>query len=225
MKRLSDIVLSCLGLILFSPVLLLIAAGVKLASRGPVFYRGARAGMGGRLFRIWKFRTMIVDADKLGGTATADDDPRITRGGAFLRKRKLDELPQLLNILAGDMSLVGPRPEIPSYVERYSEEERAILQVRPGMTDWASIWNSDEGAVLSGSNDPTGDYERFIHPTKLKLQLKYARQRSLWIDLKILFYTAVKLVKKNWVPVELAPYGPCERRDCVLEESRLSVGD
>lgn len=137
---------------------------------------------------------MVVDAERLGGPSTADDDPRITRIGKLLRKYKLDELPQLINVLKGEMSLVGPRPEVPHYVNMYTDEERAILTVRPGLTDWASIWNPDEGAVLAGSPDPENTYMERIRPEKLRLQLKYVRERSFWNDIVILFLTLRALV-------------------------------
>jgi lipopolysaccharide/colanic/teichoic acid biosynthesis glycosyltransferase len=180
---------------------------IKFCSPGPVFYRGARVGLGGKLFAMLKFRTMVVNAEALGGSATAADDPRITTLGKFLRRYKLDELPQLLNVLFGDMSLVGPRPEVEKYVNLYSPGEKAILTVRPGITDWASIWNSNEAAVLEGSRDPEKAYEELIRPTKLTLQLLYVRNHSLFVDLKILVHTALKLFREDWLPKELKPYG------------------
>ena len=152
-----------------------------------------------------------MDAESLGGSATAADDPRITRFGKFLRRYKLDELPQFFNVLLGDMSLVGPRPEVQKYVNIYSPEEKAILTVRPGITDWASIWNSNEASVLEGSRDPERTYEELIRPTKLALQLLYVRKHSFFVDSKILFHTALKLVDEEWVPKELKPYGRVKR--------------
>jgi len=157
--------------------------------KGPVFYRGVRVGRYGKLFRIYKFRTMLVDAEKLGGPSTADDDPRITKVGRILRKYKLDELPQLINVLKGEMSIVGPRPEVQHYVDMFTEEEKVILNVPPGITDWASLWNPDEGAILAGSPNPEKTYMEKIRPHKLKLQLKYVRERSFWMDLKIILLT------------------------------------
>lgn len=148
MKRLFDIVFSLLGLIILSPFILVLAILIKEEDGGSVFYRGVRVGRHGKPFRIFKFRTMVVNAENIGGPSTPDDDPRITGIGRFLRKYKLDELPQLINVLKGEMSLVGPRPEVPHYVNMLTKEERAILSVRPGITDWASICNSDEGAVI-----------------------------------------------------------------------------
>ena len=195
MKRLFDIIFSFIGLLILLPVLTLIALFIKLGSKGPVFYRGVRVGRFGKPFRIYKFRTMVVKAEKLGGPSTADDDPRLTKTGRFLRKYKLDEFPQLINVFKGEMSFVGPRPEVEHYVDIYTEEEKAILGVRPGITDWASIWNSDEGALLAGSPDPEKTYLEKIRPEKLRLQLEYVRKRSLWIDFQILAKTVTSLLK------------------------------
>jgi lipopolysaccharide/colanic/teichoic acid biosynthesis glycosyltransferase len=178
-----------------TPVLILIALLIKREDGGPVFYRGLRAGMHGKPFRIYKFRTMVVNAEQLGGSSTADDDPRITKTGRFIRKNKLDEIPQLINVLKGEMSFVGPRPEVSHYVDMYTAEEKAILSIRPGITDWASIWNSDEGAILAGSPDPEKTYMEKIRPDKMRLQLKYVRDRSFWIDLKIIFQTLMAIAK------------------------------
>ena len=206
-KRLFDIMVAVVGLVLVAPLLLLIGLMVKFSSPGPMLYRGTRVGLRGKLFSMLKFRTMVRDAESLGGSATAADDPRLTSSGKFLRRYKLDELPQLINVLVGDMSLVGPRPEVEKYVSLFSLEEKAVLTVRPGITDWASIWNSNEAAVLDGSRDPEKTYEELIRPTKLALQLLYVRNHSQSVDMKILFHTAVKLVHQNWVPKELKPYG------------------
>jgi lipopolysaccharide/colanic/teichoic acid biosynthesis glycosyltransferase len=195
MKRTMDFCVSAAGLLLLSPVLFFISWRIRNQDGGPVFYRGARVGFHGKPFRIYKFRTMVVNAEKIGGPSTADDDPRITGIGKFLRKNKLDELPQLINVLKGEMSIVGPRPEVKHYVDMFSEEEKAILTVRPGITDWASIWNSDEGAVLAGSADAEKAYMEKIRPEKIRLQLKYVRERSLWVDVKIIFETIRIIVK------------------------------
>ena len=138
-----------------------------------------------------------MDADKIGGPSTAGDDPRITRAGKFVRKYKLDELPQFINVLKGEMSLVGPRPEVQVYVDMYTEDEKAILDMRPGITDWASLWNPDEGAILAGSPDPEKTYMEVIRPEKIRLQLRYARERSFWVDIKILIATALTVVGKS----------------------------
>jgi lipopolysaccharide/colanic/teichoic acid biosynthesis glycosyltransferase len=189
MKRIFDLIASGAGMILISPFLLAISVLIKMEDGGPVFYRGVRVGFGGKFFRIFKFRTMVFNADRMGGSSTADDDPRINRIGRKLRKHKLDELPQLINVFLGDMSLVGPRPEVPHYVNMYTGEEKAILTVRPGITDWASLWNPDEGAILAGSPDPEKTYMEKIRPEKIRLQLKYVRERSFWADIQIIFLT------------------------------------
>jgi lipopolysaccharide/colanic/teichoic acid biosynthesis glycosyltransferase len=189
MKRGFDFVSSLVGLILASPVLLVIAILIKKEDGGPVFYRGVRVGRFGKPFRIFKFRTMVVNAEKLGGPSTADDDPRISKVGKSIRKFKLDELPQLINVLKGEMSIVGPRPEVQMYVDMFTEEEEAILNVRPGITDWASIWNPDEGAILAGSPDPEKTYMEKIRPEKIRLQLKYVEEKSLWVDFEIIVRT------------------------------------
>jgi lipopolysaccharide/colanic/teichoic acid biosynthesis glycosyltransferase len=170
---------------------------IKREDRGPVLYRGVRVGRYGKPFRIFKFRTMVVDAEKLGGASTADDDPRITRIGKFLRHYKLDELPQLINVIKGEMSIVGPRPEVPQYVEMFTGEEKAILSVRPGITDWATLWNPDEGAVLAGSPDPERLYVEKIRPEKIRLQLEYVRRRSIWIDLAIILQTLAAITLRS----------------------------
>lgn len=197
LKRAFDVAVSALALLLLVPVFILIALLIKLEDGGPVFYRGVRVGRHGKLFRIYKFRTMVPDAERLGGSATPDDDPRITKIGKLLRKYKLDELPQLINVLKGEMSLVGPRPEVPRYVEMFSEEEKAILSVRPGITDWASLWDFDEGAILAGSSDPEKDYMEKIRPTKIRLQLKYVREATFLTDVKIILLTILTLILRK----------------------------
>jgi lipopolysaccharide/colanic/teichoic acid biosynthesis glycosyltransferase len=210
-KRCFDVIVAVIALVFLAPVFLLIALVIKLCSPGPVLYRGVRVGLDGTLFSMLKFRTMVVNAESLGGSATAADDQRLTKPGKLLRQYKLDELPQLLNVLAGDMSLVGPRPEVQKYVNLFSPEEKAILSVRPGITDWASIWNSNEAAVLEGSRDPEKTYEELIRPTKVTLQLVYVRNHSFMTDLKIIFHTGLKLLNDDWVPKKLKPYGRVKR--------------
>ena len=199
-KRLFDIVFALLGLALTLPLFAVIAFLIKRDSEGPVFYRAPRVGKDGKPFKMLKFRTMVANADKIGGPSTANDDPRITRVGRFLRRYKLDELPQLINVLKGEMSFVGPRPEVQQYVDMYTEEEKAILTVKPGITDWASLWNSDEGAVLAGSPDPEKAYLELIRPTKVKLQLEYVRKRSFLTDLGILLRTVMAVVCRSTSP-------------------------
>jgi len=197
LKRFFDIVFSFLGLVLLSPFFLLVAILIKREDGGAVFYRGLRVGLNGKTFRMFKFRTMVLNADKIGGPSTANDDPRITRIGRKIRKYKLDEIPQLINVFIGDMSVVGPRPEVPFYVEMFTQEERNILSVRPGITDLASIWNCDEGAVLAGSIDPEKAYMEKIRPGKIRLQLEYVNNRSFWMDMKIIFQTILKILKRD----------------------------
>ena len=184
-----------MGIAVLSLLLIWIAWRIKSEDGGPVFYRGERVGLHGKPFRIFKFRTMVVDAEKMGVSSTSDDDQRITRIGKFLRKYKLDELPQLINVLTGDMSIVGPRPEVKKFTDLYTEEEKAILTVRPGITDWASIWNSDEAAVLTGAEDPDKAYMELIRPTKIKLQLNYVKEMSFKTDLKIIFLTLLAIIR------------------------------
>ena len=188
-KRIFDIICSMCGLLFLSPFFIIIVCMIKASDGGLVFYRGVRVGLHGKLFSMYKFRTMVVYAEKIGGPSTAEDDPRITRIGKFLRKCKLDELPQLINVLKGEMSFVGPRPEVKHYVDMFTEEEKSILTVRPGITDWASIWNPDEGSILAGSPDPEEAYMEKIRPKKLKLQLKYVKEHSFSNDMKIILLT------------------------------------
>jgi lipopolysaccharide/colanic/teichoic acid biosynthesis glycosyltransferase len=194
-KRLFDIIAAVASLIALIPLLLWIAWSIRHEDGGPIFYRGERVGRNGKTFKIFKFRTMVVNAEKLGASSTSDDDERITRIGKRLRKYKLDEFPQLINVLIGDMSFVGPRPEVKKFTDLYTEEEKVILTVRPGITDWASIWNSDEGAILAGTKDPDKAYFELIRPNKLKLQIQYIKERSLWVDLKIMFLTVLAILK------------------------------
>lgn len=206
-KRIFDLIVAATGALLLSPLFAVLSVAVKMTSPGPVFYRGLRAGRHGRPFRILKFRSMVVDAEALGGPSTSGDDHRVTKVGRVMRRFKMDEVPQLLNVLAGDMSLVGPRPEVLSEVDSYTDEQRRILDVRPGITDWASIWNADEGSVLDGATDPHAVYRERIQPTKLKLQLKYRDEVSLTSDIRIILYTLRKIVDRNFTPKELEPFG------------------
>lgn len=192
-KRLFDVALATIGIVVFAPLLLATAIAIMLQDGGSVFYRGERVGLGGKPFRIFKFRTMVPDAERLGASSTAEDDPRITPVGRVLRRAKLDELPQLLNVLVGHMSFVGPRPQVPWAVALYSEAERALLSVRPGITDYASIRFSNEGAMLRGSVDPDAEYLRTIAPEKMRLGLLYVRHHSLVTDLRILVATILAL--------------------------------
>lgn len=197
LKRLFDLVFSVVALALISPISLAIGIWIKFDSSGPVLYQGARVSKDGVIFKMYKFRTMVMNADKIGGSSTPDDDPRITRVGRVLRKYKLDELPQLLNVLKGEMSFVGPRPEVQHYVNMYTEKEKIILSLRPGITDWASLWNPDEGAILAGSPDPEKTYLEEIRPEKLRLQLEYVSKRSFSTDMTIILQTLNAVVFKR----------------------------
>jgi len=195
-KRLFDIVSSIMAIIITSPVFLFVVFLIKKESPGPVLYRAQRVGKNGKVFTMYKFRTMVVNADKIGGPSTAADDPRLTRIGLFLKKYQLDELPQLINVIKGDMSIVGPRPEVKVYVDMMTEEEKnVILSVRPGITDLASLWNFHESEILKGSADPEKTYMEEIRPEKLRLQQKYVRESSIWLDIKIIFQTVFKVFK------------------------------
>jgi lipopolysaccharide/colanic/teichoic acid biosynthesis glycosyltransferase len=188
-KRLFDIIFSLMGMIIAAPLSLIIIFAIKLSSPGPVFYKGERIGKWGRPFRILKFRTKVIGAEELGGPSVAENDPRVTKAGKILRKYKLDEIPQLINILKGEMSFVGPRPEVKCYVDMFTEEEKKILTVRPGMTDFASLWNLDEGSLLAASLNPEKIYAEKVRPRKIELQLKYIDNRSFLTDVKIILRT------------------------------------
>lgn len=196
MKRLFDFAIALSGLVLLSPLLIIVALVIKLESKGPVFYRGARVGRHGKPFKIYKFRSMVQDAERQGASSTAASDMRVTRCGHFIRKFKLDEFSQLINVLVGDMSLVGPRPEVQKFVDMYTEEEKAILTVRPGITDWSSIKFHNEGEIIeaSGIEDADEAYAKLIRPEKLRLQLKYVKERNLWVDIKIIMTTVSTIV-------------------------------
>ena len=192
-KRALDLLISGLGLILLSPLLLFLALWVKLDSPGPVLYRGKRVGLDGRPFFMYKFRTMVQGAERRGPAVTYRDDPRITKAGRFLRRTKLDELPQLLNVLKGEMSLVGPRPEDPSYVELYTSEQRHVLSVKPGITGSTQMEYRDEASMLQGDSVDE-EYVTRIMPQKLKLDLEYVSNRSLVMDLRVLWRTATTML-------------------------------
>lgn len=194
MKRTMDVMASALGLLLASPVLVIVAGLVKITSPGPVFFRQQRIGQGFRPFTIYKFRTMVADAPARGRAITVGDDPRITRIGRLLRKTKIDELPQLINVLRGDMSLVGPRPEVPRYVEMFRQDYADILQVRPGITDPASLQYRDEATVLARAEDPEEEYVRRILPEKIRVAKQYVRSHSAATDVWLILQTVCKLL-------------------------------
>ena len=189
MKRLFDILLSGIGLLIISPLFLIVAIWIKLDSPGPIFYRQVRVGRYNKDFRIFKFRSMRIGSDKGSLVTIGGRDPRITRSGYFIRKFKIDELPQLINVLVGDMSLVGPRPEVRHYVNYWTEEQMHVLDVRPGITDPASIKFRNENELLAQAEDPEKYYIEVIMQEKIKLYLEYVAKNSLWYDIKLIFQT------------------------------------
>jgi len=195
-KRILDLCISALGLVLLGPVMLVLSLLIKLDSRGPVLYRGERVGKDGRPFLMYKFRTMVLEADTIGPAITYRGDPRVTKAGKFLRHTKLDELPQLINVFKGEMSLVGPRPEDPSYVAHYSAQQREVLRVKPGITGLTQLEYRDEASLLEGTSADEA-YLSQIMPEKLKLDLYYIQNRSLALDIKILWQTAITLLSRD----------------------------
>jgi lipopolysaccharide/colanic/teichoic acid biosynthesis glycosyltransferase len=195
MKRVFDIIVGFLGLLLLSPLLFVVALLIKLDSPGSVLFRQERMGRGVRPFLIYKFRTMVQDAPRNGGPITVAGDPRITRAGRILRKTKIDEFPQLINVLRGEMSLVGPRPEVPKYVELFRQDYEEILKVLPGITDLASLTYRDEAEVLSRSKNPEEEYVRRVLPEKIKLAKEYMRRSSFPSDLALILKTLLKLCR------------------------------
>jgi lipopolysaccharide/colanic/teichoic acid biosynthesis glycosyltransferase len=194
LKRLFDIICSLAGIIILSPLLLVLYLAVAVNSGFPVFYLQTRVGRNNKDFKLFKFRSMYLDSDKKGLLTVGGRDPRITPVGYFLRKYKLDELPQLFNVLLGDMSLVGPRPEVRKYVELYDSEQQKVLNVRPGITDYASLEYIDENELLSKSPNPEQTYIHEVMPAKLKLNMKYIGEAGLTTDLKIIFKTIQKII-------------------------------
>jgi len=189
MQRFFDITFSLLGIIFLSPVLLLVAAVIQLSSKGPIFLCQQRVGLFGNEFVVYKFRTMVVNADKLGSSVTTGKDTRITPIGRVLRKTKLDELPQLFNVLNGDMSLVGPRPDVPEIIAKYTPEMRRVLEIKPGITSLATLHFKNEEELLAKVPDPDAFYEKTLVPLKVKLAMEHVDRKSFWFDLKILIQT------------------------------------
>ncbi|MDN5205374.1 sugar transferase [Fulvivirgaceae bacterium BMA10] len=194
LKRLFDIIFSTIGLLILSPVFLIFSILIKLDSKGPIFYLQTRVGKQGKDFKLFKFRTMRVDSDKKGLLTVGHRDNRITKVGYYLRKYKVDEFPQFLNILIGDMSFVGPRPEVRRYVDLYDEHQQKVLDVKPGLTDYASIEYVNENELLKSAKDPEQLYINEIMPAKLNINLRYIANRSFFQDIKILFLTAKAIV-------------------------------
>ncbi len=197
MKRLFDIVASGIGLIVLSPLFVVLAIWIKFDSHGPVFYRQTRVGKDNHDFRLFKFRSMRPDSDKLGLITVGGHDPRVTRSGYYIRKYKLDELPQLINVFIGDMSLVGPRPEVRKYVDMYTTEQRRVLKVRPGITSLASIRYRNENDILAAADDPDRCYIEQVMPDKLAIDLEYVDNANLWNDIKLIFKTFKEIITKR----------------------------
>ena len=195
MIRFFDFILSLVGLVVLAPIFIVLAIWIKIDSKGPVFYKQVRVGQNGIDFGLFKFRSMVVDADKKGLITVGGRDPRITRSGYFIRKYKLDELPQLINVLLGDMSLVGPRPEVRKYVDLYTDEQQKVLSVKPGITDYASIEYMDENEILGKSSDPEKTYIEEIMPEKIKYNMKYIQNKNVSEYFKIIFLTLLKIVR------------------------------
>ena len=196
MKRLFDIVASGLGLICPSPLFVVLAVWIKCDSRGPVFYRQVRVGKDNRDFRLFKFRSMRPDSDRLGLITVGGHDPRVTRSGYYIRRYKLDEFPQLINVFKGDMSLVGPRPEVRKYVDMYTPEQMRVLSVRPGITSLASIRYRNENEILAKADDPDRCYIEKVMPDKLAIDLEYVDRATLWNDIRLIFSTFREIIMK-----------------------------
>lgn len=196
MKRAFDIIASGLGLLCLSPLFLVVAVWIKCDSKGPVFYRQVRVGRDNKDFRLYKFRSMRPDSDKFGLITVGGHDPRVTRSGYFIRKWKLDEFPQLINVFIGDMSLVGPRPEVRKYVDMYTPEQMHVLDVRPGITSLASIRYRNENDILAAAEDPDKAYIEQVMPDKLAIDMEYVGKASLWTDIKLIFSTFKEIIMK-----------------------------
>lgn len=196
MKRLFDIIASGLGLIVLSPLFAVLAVWIKADSKGPVFYRQTRVGRNNRDFRLYKFRSMRPDSDRLGLITVGGHDPRVTRSGYYIRKYKLDEVPQLINVFTGDMSLVGPRPEVRKYVDMYTPEQMRVLSVRPGITSLASIRYRNENDILAAAEDPDRCYIEQVMPDKLAIDLEYVDRATLWNDIRLIFSTFREIIVK-----------------------------
>lgn len=195
MIRLLDVFFSALGMLVLSPVFLIMSIWIKTDSKGPVFYKQVRVGKDNMDFLLYKFRSMITDADKKGLLITVGGkDPRVTKSGYFIRKYKLDELPQLINVFKGDMSLVGPRPEVRKYIDMYNDKQRKVLSIRPGITDYASIEYMDENKILGEAEDPERSYIEVIMPEKIRYNMKYIENQSIGEYFKIIFLTIWKIL-------------------------------
>jgi lipopolysaccharide/colanic/teichoic acid biosynthesis glycosyltransferase len=194
LKRIFDLLVSFMGIVILSPVFIIASIAIKLDSKGKILFLQKRVGRYGKEFNIYKFRTMITDAEKIGKQITVGKDSRITKVGAFLRKFKIDELPQLFNVFKGDMSLVGPRPEVPKYVSLYNEEQRRVLEVRPGITDMASLRYKDENDILGNVENPEEYYINIIMKDKLNLNLEYIEKSNIFFDIYLIIKTIIKIL-------------------------------
>jgi lipopolysaccharide/colanic/teichoic acid biosynthesis glycosyltransferase len=197
MKRVFDFIFSLIGLIILAPVFIILSLIIAIDSPGGIFFRGLRVGKHGKIFKIFKFRSMLKDAEGKGKWNVGDNDDRITRLGHFLRKSKLDELPQLINVLKGDMSFVGPRPELKYYVDMYTEREKEILNYKPGITDWASVTHFKQFVNFTQAGDPDKEYLEEIRPLKIELQLYYCKHQSFREDMRVLIFTVFKMIYRD----------------------------
>lgn len=193
-KRIFDFLVSLLGIIILSPIFIIVSIAIKIDSKGNILFLQKRVGRYGKEFNIYKFRTMVTDAEKIGKQITVGNDSRITKVGTFLRKTKIDELPQLFNVLKGDMSLVGPRPEVPKYVALYNEEQKNVLNVRPGITDMASLRYRDENEILGKVENPEEYYINVIMKDKLSLNLEYIQKSNVFFDIYLIVKTIIKCI-------------------------------
>lgn len=193
MTRFFDILFSLIGLTVLCPLIILLSLAIKLESKGPVFFKQIRIGLNGKPFKLYKFRSMYENSERIGQITIGSNDKRITRVGRFIRKFKLDEFPQLFNVLKGDMSLVGPRPEVPKYVENYSDYQMKVLSVRPGITDYASIYFSNENDILAKKDNPEEYYVKFLIPQKIRLNMIYIKNHNILVYFKIIFTTIRKV--------------------------------
>ena len=205
MKRAFDFIASSLGIIVFLPLLGMLAFLIKCSDKGPIIFRQNRVGLAGRTFRVFKFRTMLKHAAAMGTSVTASNDPRITRIGRILRRTKMDELPQLINVLKGDMSLVGPRPDVQEIVDRYSPDMRQILSIKPGITSVATLHLRDEEGILASVSDPDSFYEEVLAPLKVRLAMEHVERGSFWFDMKVLFQTLWMLSLGRLWPIQAHP--------------------
>ncbi len=200
--RFFDLLIALIGTLALAPLFIIIAVLIKLDTKGPVIYTQERVGLNGKLFRLYKFRSMVANADRIGTSVTVNNDPRKTRAGSILRKTKLDELPQLWNVLKGDMRLIGPRPDVPEIVGNYTPEMRHMLDVKPGITGNATLHLHDEEGLLALANDPDRAYEEIFVPVKAKLNLEHSQRKSFWFDISILAKTIWRITLGKIWPAE-----------------------